>query len=388
MSGGVIALNEAPFWLMCVVAVGVLVPLTQIAARKWALAGVNLAFLAILLRWDALGLIAVLLAAYVLLREAGRPAIGSWAAMALGLATLGLFVLHKRPPESYQVGLAAPARVLSLVGFSYVALRMVEVIRAVWERRHPAPDFPALVNYLMPFHMLAAGPIQAYDDFVQQPFVAGPPTVKGVLSGFERIANGLFKKFVLALILQKLFLTDFRADGFYFALETQIFYIWLFLDFSAYSDIAVGVGTLIGVSTPENFNRPFLARNMIDFWERWHISFYQFIRRNLFMPIQIALMRSTDAKRPLLCAVVAVTASFVFSGLWHGLSLSFLAWGCVHAAGLVAALVYGYVLQKTLGTKRLKAYRANPWVRGVATVVTFEFVACSLLILVLPLRSS
>jgi D-alanyl-lipoteichoic acid acyltransferase DltB (MBOAT superfamily) len=381
MSGSVIALNEAPFWLMCAVAVVVLVPLTQASARKWALAAINLGFLAILLRWDALGLIAVLLAAHVLLREAGRPAIGGWATSVLGLTTIGLFVLHKRPPEPYQLGLAAPARVLSLIGFSYVALRMVEVLRAVWERRHPAPDLPALLNYLLPFHMLAAGPIQAFDDFMRQPANPERPTARRVLEGVERIASGVFKKFVLAFILQKLFLTNFRADGLYLLLEIQVFYVWLYLDFSAYTDIAVGVGGLIGVPTPENFNRPFLARNMLDFWERWHMSFYQFIRRNLFIPIQMVLMRRTDASRPLLCAVAAVSVSFVFCGLWHGLSLSFLAWGAAHGAGVVVALLYGHLLQRMIGTKGLKAYRANPWMRGLATVVTFEFVACSLLIL-------
>ncbi len=388
MSGSLIALNAAPFWLMCVAAVAVLVPMTRAPARKWALAGLNLGFLALLLRWDALGLIAAVLAAHMLLREAGRPGTGGWAASALGLVTLGLFVLHKRPSDTYQLGLAAPVRVLSLVGFSYVALRSVEVLRAVWERRHPAPDLPALVNYLLPFHMLAAGPIQAYDDFARQAAVPEPATPRQLLKGVERISGGVFKKFVLAFILQKLFLTDFRSNGLYFLIELQVFFVWLYLDFSAYSDIAVGVGALIGVSTPENFNRPLLARNMVDFWERWHISLSQFIRRNLFIPIQMNLMRRTDARRPLLCAVAAVAVSFVFCGLWHGLSLPFLAWGVVHAAGVVVSLVYGHVLQKMLGTKELKVYRANPWIRGLATAVTFEFVACSFLTLFLLPGSS
>jgi D-alanyl-lipoteichoic acid acyltransferase DltB (MBOAT superfamily) len=383
MNGSLIALNAAPFWLMCVAATAVLVPLTRAWARRWALASLNLGFLTLLLGWDAIGLIAAVLAAHMLLREAGRPGVGGWAALALALGTLGLFVLHKRPPETYQLGLAAPVRVLSLIGFSYVALRLVEVLRAVWERRHPAPDLPALVNYLLPFHMLAAGPIQAYDDFARQPAVPEQATPRQVLEGVERIARGVFKKFVVAFILQKLFLTDFQSNGLFFVIELQVFFVWLYLDFSAYSDIAMGVGALIGVPTPENFNRPLLARNMVDFWERWHISLSQFIRRNLFIPIQMALMRRTDARWPLLCSVAAISVSFVLCGLWHGLSLSFLAWGVMHATGLVVSHVYGHVLQKTLGTKRLKAYRANLWIHGLATAVTFEFVACSHLTLFL-----
>src|SRR5262249_12038953 len=149
-------------------------------------------------------------------------------------------------------------------------------------------DLPSTINYLLPFHMLAAGPIQAYDDFAQQPALPKLATLRDVLMGMERIAAGLFKKFVLAYCLQKLFLTDFHADGPYFLIELQVFYVWLYLDFSAYSDIAVGVGTLIGVATPENFNHPLIARNTIDFWDRWHMSLSQFIRRNLFIPVQMS----------------------------------------------------------------------------------------------------
>ncbi len=101
---------------------------------------------------------------------------------------------------------------------------------------------------------------------------------------FDRIASGLFKKYVLANLIKRLFLTDYRSAGLYVLLEVQLTFIWLYLDFSAYSDVAVGVGRLMGVATPENFNRPYLARNIIEFWERWHISLSQFIRRNIFIP--------------------------------------------------------------------------------------------------------
>jgi alginate O-acetyltransferase complex protein AlgI len=381
--GNVIELNRIDFWLLCIVAVVVLAPLTHCGLRKWVFAGLNWTFLALLLHSYALGVGAAVLVSYLLLKLVERWR-WRWVIAGLtGLLLVCLFAVHKLPGLASGLRLDAVAQILSIIGFSYASLRLCEVLRAVYEGRHPAPDALALSNYLLPFHMLAAGPVQAYDDFVQQPTVPKLKTPAEVLAGVERIAGGVFKKFVLALLLQKLFLTDLQASGMYFLLELQVLFIWIYLDFSAYSDIAVGIGTLMGVATPENFDRPLLARNLIDFWQRWHMSLSFFIRRNLFIPIQVFLMRRTDARWPLLCASAAVAVSFILCGLWHGLGFGFLAWGGMQAAGLVAVHVYDSWLRKRLGSKGLKAYRANPWIRRLAVCLTFEFEAVSVLTLFL-----
>lgn len=379
MNDYIVQLNKIDFWVVCVVAIALLTPWTRATPRKWILAGINLGFLAFLLRGHSLFLAGAVLCVFILLQVVGRQRYALFLASLIGLSVLSLFVLHKLPGLTDRLGFTTLGHVLSFIGFSYVALRMVEIVRAVFEKRHPPPDLPLTINYLLPFHMLAAGPIQAYDDFVQQPPLPKLATPRDVLIGVERVSLGLFKKFVLAFCLQKLFLTDFRANGIYFFVELQLFYVWLYLDFSAYTDIAVGIGNLIGVATPENFNRPFLSRNIIDFWERWHISLSQFIRRNIFIPIQLHLMRKTDAARPLLCAITAIMVTFVLCGLWHGLNLQFLIYGIVQAFGVVIAHLYGYFLQKRIGSKGMKTYRANPWIRTAAIVVTFEYQAVSLL---------
>jgi D-alanyl-lipoteichoic acid acyltransferase DltB (MBOAT superfamily) len=293
-----------------------------------------------------------------------------------------LFVLHKRPEVANRLGMSGLGRVLAVIGYSYVALRMVELLRAVFERRHRAPGLPAAVNYLLPFHMLAAGPIQSYDDYVRQADLHVDPTAKDVLVGCERIASGLFKKFVLAHLLQLLFLTNLEAGGAYFLLEMQVTFVWLFLDFSAYSDIAVGVGILLGVATPENFNRPLLARNLVDFWERWHISLSEFIRRNIFIPLQVALMRQNGGATPLMSALVSVGVSFVLCGLWHGLGLGFLLWGAIQAGGLATTRIYGHALTARLGRKGMPRYLANPWFKAAGVFLTFEVQAVALVALV------
>jgi D-alanyl-lipoteichoic acid acyltransferase DltB (MBOAT superfamily) len=378
--GGTIDLYSVRFWSAAALAMAVLVPLASGAARKLALAAVNLGFLGLYLGAGTIWVLAGAAAAYLVLRALPSPRLGPMALAAGGAAVLGLFLVHKLPDLAAGSRLARLEPILTAVGFSYAALRWVDVARAVRERRHPPPDLASTINYILPFHMLAAGPIQAYDDFVAQPAVPPPLGFGPAMGGLERIIGGMFKKYVLANLIEKTFLTGFLAGGPYFFLELQLNCLWLFLDFSAYSDIAVGIGTMLGVATPENFNRPYLARSPIDYWDRWHISLSQFIRRNLFIPIQMTLMRRTDGAYALGIASVAFTVSFLLCGLWHNIGLPWLLWGAYHATGLVVCNLYKAWLLKRLGRKGMNRYLANPWIRAAAVVLTFEFIALSLVI--------
>lgn len=383
MTQQLIDLRQIDFWLLCLAGMLVLMPVRSAVARKIFQALLNLTFLWLILGTAMLGIGVAIVIAYVLMRAVHSPQ-RMWFGAVAGAALAGLFVLHKLPPLVNELGIGPLSQVLSVIGFSYVALRTVELLRAIYEQRYPPPDILALINYLLPFHMLAAGPIQSYDEFVQQPPVPPPLAQRAVLEGVERITLGLFKKFVLAYALHSIFLTNFEANGIYFFLEVQVFFLWLYLDFSAYSDIAVGVGRLLGIATPENFNRPYLARNAIDFWNRWHISLAHFIRRNLFIPIQLHLTRRLGGRYPLAIASVAFSIAFVLCGLWHGLTINFLLWGVIHAAALVIANLWRAWLKKRLGTAGVKRYLADRRIKWLARVVTYEYVAFSLVVLFIP----
>lgn len=381
-----IDLYTVRFWLGVGVALFFLMPLTRPTTRKWAFALLNLGFLGMYLGpWPvAVGVVSGVVLICLLLRIAPRQGLGSLVLTFGGLVVLGLFVVHKLPWIGEKFGLSSLDRTLATVGFSYVALRVVDLARAVRDGTHPPPGLVATINYLLPFHMLAAGPIQAYEEFAAQPAIPSPLEAGEALEAIERIADGMFKKFVLANMIQKLFLTDFRAGGPYLLVEMQLNFLWLYLDFSAYSDVAVGVGRLIGVRTPENFNRPYLARNVIDFWERWHISLSRFIQRNVFIPLQLGMMRRTDGRFPLLIASISITIAFLLCGLWHRIDLHWLAWGALQATGLIACYLYQHILVKRLGRKGVKAYLANRWIRLLAIVLTFEFEALTVLVATYP----
>ena len=383
MEGRALDLFNAESWSFIALAVAAVVVQQHGGVRRWVLALVNFGLFAFLLGLDSGYVLGGVLAAWLVLRAIGwcRPV---WLPATLGgLSVVGLFVGYKLSRAGWDVGLVRVNFFLATVGFSYVALRLLEVGRAVAEGRHAPPDLASTINYLLPFHMISAGPIQSYDDFVAQPAVPPPPGPADALAGFERIATGLFKKFVLANLIEKVFLTGFRSHGAYSLVEMDLNFLWLYLDFSAYSDVAVGLGRLMGVATPENFDRPYLARNPIDFWDRWHISLSQFIRRNVFIPIQLGLMRRTGGGRPLLIAGVAFTASFLLCGLWHNFMISWLAWGVYQSAGLIACNAYKDFLVRRLGRKGLKRYMANRWYRALAVFLTYQFSAGAV-ILVTP----
>ena len=208
-------------------------------------------------------------------------------------------------------------------------------------------------SYLFPFHMLAAGPIQSWDDYSDSRPFPNDLDAKAALDGVDRIVNGLFKKFVLARAIELAILTGFRAPWPYLLVEAQFYYLWVYLDFSAYSDIAMGAGNLMGIATPENFNKPLFARNIISFWERWHMSLSNFIRRNVFIPLQLNLTRRSGGDKAKIAASLAVGVSFLVVGLWHGVAWRYVVWGVFHAMAVMVCVVYRNFLSKRLGRTRM-----------------------------------
>lgn len=404
MSAASVDLFSSAFWLAAAAAWSLLTPLTRPAARQLALALVNVGFLLALIKLRTLGAIAGVVLLHALLKacagaepSSGSPATSAEARRGLRVsrlrrpllalrvifaASLAVFCFHKLPlPVAGSKPLELLESLLGAIGFSYVLLRIIDVARSVHAGQQRAPSLLELFNYLLPFHMLAAGPIQSYDDYVAGASATPPaPSPVRVLRGVERVAFGMFKKYAVAYSIERLLLTSFMADGAYFVLEMHLYLLWFYIDFSAYSDVAVGLGQLLGVRTPENFNRPYLARNMIEFWERWHITLGEWIRRHLYVPIQLAWVRKTGGRRQLAISLVSVAAAFTISGAWHGLSLPFLIWGAMHGVGVMIATLYRQVLTRRLGKKGVKAYLGRRWIRVVATFITLEWVAASLVV--------
>jgi D-alanyl-lipoteichoic acid acyltransferase DltB (MBOAT superfamily) len=363
------------FWLIAIGAMLALRLITNARARHHVWAGLNLLFLGLVLGNQMIWLLAGAGVLFLLFRAYRQISLRLILTVMIGTTGSAFFYAYKSAFFTQVHGASWIQQLLAGIGFSFVFLRVVDLARSLQDGRYDPPPLDQMINYLLPFHMLAAGPIQAYDDFARQPNVPDPLTTRETLDAAQRVAGGLFKKFVLAYALQKVFLTDLQAPGLWFILEVQILLLWLYLDFSAYSDIAVGLGRLMGVATPENFDRPWLSRNLVEFWDRWHISLSHWIRRNLFIPIQLNLMRRYPRTDPVLIASLAIGVSFFMAGIWHGLSRGWLLWGAIHAIGLVTVRLYTGWMQRRRTPQQIAAYRDNRLILVATRALTIEYAA-------------
>ena len=306
----------------------------------------NLMTLTILLGWEiSIGVLGFVILTWVILNLITSHRTSSNTAGSY-LSILGFFILlcfsfliHKLnlanpefPTQLKQLAPWFPVDILlpffATLSFSYIFVRFIDLTHSCIWKKKPLIDPISLMGYLVPFHMLVAGPINIYEDHIQANERPGNPiTPTKSLLIINEITTGLFYKFVLAEGIRIYF---YGLNGNMLVVEwfdCLILPIYVFFDFAGYSKIARGLGLLYGIPTPINFNAPFLATSITDFWTRWHMSMGQFVLRNLFTPIQLQLVRKVGIKWAPAASIITMVISFGFVGLWHRLSWAWFLWG-------------------------------------------------------------
>jgi alginate O-acetyltransferase complex protein AlgI len=147
--------------------------------------------------------------------------------------------------------------------------------------------------------------------------------------------------------------------------------IGLYLDFAGYSDLAIGAARCFGLRVRENFDWPYLSRDLATLWQRWHMSFTGWLRDFVFIPVTRRVLRRT--RRPLASQVAGQTVTMLACGLWHGLNWHFAAWGAYHAVGLG-----GLALWRSI--RGASARERVPIRDALTTVATFHFFAFGLIL--------
>jgi len=277
-----------------------------------------------------------------------------------------------------------PALPLFAVGHSYMALRCLSFAADLHNGKLQKTCFLSFLGYLFFVPAFVAGPIDRYSRFtIDMQNIAGSQNTENLAAGLHRIIIGFFKKTVLAQWLAQWALTKSRADSFmtepvsmhHLWLALYAYSIMIYLDFSAYSDMAIGTGLLLGIRLPENFQWPYFRRNLIDFWNHWHMTLTSWLRDYLFTPICQRLFRiSTLRSMPLLIATLSYLITMLFCGFWHGMTFNFLLWGLYHGAGLSACKAFQWFSNRT---RWPDSFRAPLWSRiglCLSTIITFHFV--------------
>jgi len=267
------------------------------------------------------------------------------------LAILALFVVLKTPPlaeaaarllrkAAGQSPDLAQASELEWLGFSYVAFRLIHTLRDRQTGKLPPLSLREYVTYVIFFPAYTAGPIDRAERFAPDLRDLPGPEPSRLMQGGGRIAVGIAKKFIVADGLALFALNPQTAaqagstGALWLLLYAYTFQIYF--DFSGYTDIAIGIGQLYGIPLPENFNRPYLRRNLTLFWQSWHITLSQWVRFYVFSPLSRALLTRRRKPSPLVLALVGQVVTMVVIGLWHGVSGHFVLWGLWHGLGLFA----------------------------------------------------
>ncbi len=259
--------------------------------------------------------------------------IATWSTIALVVSSLLYFkyvyFLADLIGFSYQGEIFVP------LAISFFTFEFVHYLVDVRKTKAPISNLFDFWIFTVFFPTIASGPIKRYQNFIPQlnridGFKLDPETA---LIAFYRIITGLFKKMIIAewcvseLAKIEIWIGDAALPRIYLVGLVLLQTTRIYMDFSGYSDMAIGVSRLFGITVPENFNWPYLAGSLSDFWKRWHISLSSWIRDYVYIPLggsRMSLVRKTAN---------GLTA-MILCGLWHGPSLHFAVWGIYHGVGL------------------------------------------------------
>jgi len=271
----------------------------------------------------------------------------------------------------------ASALDLRWLGFSYIAFRLIHVLRDKQMKRLPELTFPEFATYVIFFPTLSAGPIDRAERFASDLKKDFTLTQTETLEAGQRITIGLFKKFVIADALAIIALNDslalqVRTAGWMW-IHLYAYAFQIYFDFSGYTDIAIGIARLVGIKLPENFLSPYTKPNLTQFWNSWHITLTQWIRSYFFNPFN-RWLRGYKSLPAWTMLLIGQLATMFIIGLWHGITINFILWGVWHGLGL-------FLQNRWSDFAKTRITITNPRLQTVmqlgGTLLTFHFVALS-----------
>lgn len=297
-----------------------------------------------------------------------------------------LIVIRYVPASHYvamgkAVGMTWPGAP-NMVGISYLAFRTSRLVLEVRNEVVKQPNFLEYLNFAFFLPTMSVGPINTYANF-RRGFTESyeAPAGRSAL----RILIGAVKYQFLGSLCKQLSYSGLLLDDHphpWIDLPVAVFfyYLYLYLNFSGFCDMAIGTAGLIGIPVPENFDNPFAARNVRDFWNRWHITLSIYMRDVVFAPLSKYFARVLGSQHVGHAVALAIVIVFLLVGVWHGAGWNFAAYGAAHALGVVANHYYTLGLKRWLGRDGFKAYNANPWIHALAVVLTFCYCAATLIL--------
>ena len=270
-----------------------------------------------------------------------------WLSVIINLGLLGIFKYYNFFVESFasglsQIGFHVNVWTLSVilpVGISFYTFHGLSYVIDIYKGRIKAErnfvDYSLFVSY---FPLLVAGPIERATHLLPQIKVQRKFEAEKAIRGIELMIWGFFKKLVIAdsmsIIVNKVYADPAAYGSKGLIIAAVAFSFQIYCDFSGYSDIAIGCSKILGIDLLQNFNFPYLSRNIAEFWRRWHISLSSWFRDYLYIPLG-------GSKLSMILNIRNVFIIFVVSGIWHGANWTFIIWGAIHALLFIPSFIMG-----------------------------------------------
>lgn len=266
----------------------------------------------------------------------------------------------------------------AFLGISYFGFRIWQLVIEIHDGHIDNFNICEILYFLCFFPSVSSGPIDRYKRFsleIKSDIGGSIYIDKYLIPGIKKIFWGIIYKFSIAEFINIFFLNKISSEvSVVTSLEYMYVYtMYLFFDFAGYSLMAIGTGYLLGITLPDNFNKPFLSRNMKEFWERWHISLSRWFGDYLFSRLVLNFLRSGVIKKQKTAIRFAYMITMLTMGIWHGFTTYYILYGLYHGIMLVISDIY----------VKSKSYRKHiklPYYNFVSRVICFHFIAFGMLI--------
>ncbi len=277
------------------------------------------------------------------------------------------------------VPLFQPGYQIFFLGLSYVSFRSLDVIIGIHDEMIQSVPPIQYITYLLLFTTISSGPIDRFRRFNEdwKRERTRDEFLLDLDGGIHRIFTGFLYKFILAALIKQYWL-DPMSQGtniLHIASYMYAYTFYLFFDFAGYSAFAVGFSYIFGIHTPENFNRPFLARDIRDFWNRWHMTLSFWFRDHIYNRFVFTALKNKWFKNRYTASYIGYIITMGLMGVWHGTTLNYIVYGLYH--GILLALTDW--LNRRYKGNRLLNDKGFGW-QAASIFITFHLIAFSFLI--------
>ncbi|MBW6408706.1 D-alanyl-lipoteichoic acid biosynthesis protein DltB [Clostridium weizhouense] len=276
-------------------------------------------------------------------------------------------------------GVTQYASYVGFIGLSYLNFKVIQMIIEIYDGRITEIKFMSFIYFIMFFPTLSSGPIdrwKRFEDNLNTKIEKDVYINEYLISGLKKIFIAIGYKFILAYLIDTYWLlkipdnvTIFNSINYMYA-----YTLYLFFDFAGYSLFAVGTSYIFGIKTPENFNKPFLSKDMKEFWTRWHISLSRWFGDYIFSRFVLNSMRNKRFKNRFIASHVAQIITMFIMGLWHGLTAYYIIYGLYQGSALVLTDIY----QRK--SKYYKKHKKENWFQIMQRIITFHIVCFGMLV--------